>query len=49
MFDAKELLNVLTGGQPSPGAEYAVSEAGAALDRGKKAASDAANQAASAW
>jgi len=48
MFDAKELLNVLTGGQPSPGAEYAVSEAGAALDRGKKAASDAANQAASA-
>jgi uncharacterized membrane protein YebE (DUF533 family) len=48
MFDAKELLNVLTGSQPSAGADSAASDLSAALDRGKKAATDAANQAASA-
>lgn len=48
MFDAKELLNRLTGGQPQSAVESAVSDAGAALDRGKQAATEAANQAASA-
>jgi uncharacterized membrane protein YebE (DUF533 family) len=47
MFDAKELLNMLTGGRPPAGIENAVSDASAALDRGKQAVSDAANQAAS--
>lgn len=47
MFDAKELLNMLTGGQPPAGAENAANDASAALDRGKQIASDAANQAAS--
>ena len=47
MFDAKELLNMLTGGQPPAGAENAANDTSAALDRGKQIASDAANQAAS--
>ena len=48
MFDAKELLNMLTGGQPTAGGESATNDVGTALDRGKQVASDAANQAASA-
>jgi uncharacterized membrane protein YebE (DUF533 family) len=48
MFDAKELLNMLTGGQPPAGAQNALDDASAALDRGKQMASDAANQTASA-
>jgi uncharacterized membrane protein YebE (DUF533 family) len=47
MFDAKELLNMLTGGQPPAGVENAANDTSAALDRGKQIASDAANQAAS--
>ena len=42
MFDAKELLNVLTGGQ------VGASDVDAALERGKKAATEAATRAASA-
>lgn len=44
MFDAKELLNVLTGSQPAAGSP--AGDPGAAFDRGKTAAADAANQAA---
>jgi uncharacterized membrane protein YebE (DUF533 family) len=47
MFDAKELLNVLTGGVPGSGRDPAA-EAADALERGKQAASEAANNAASA-
>jgi uncharacterized membrane protein YebE (DUF533 family) len=47
MFDAKELLNVLTGGVPGSGRDPAAA-ATDALERGKKAASDAASEAASA-
>lgn len=48
MFDAKELLNALTGSQASPEAKRAASDLAATLDRGTKAATDAATQAASA-
>jgi uncharacterized membrane protein YebE (DUF533 family) len=45
MFDAKELLNVLTGGQSGTGST--ASDLNAALERGKKTATEAAKQAAS--
>ena len=48
MFDAKELLNVLTGGTPGPRAEAAAAAANDALERGKQVATDAANQTAAA-
>ena len=48
MFDAKELLNVLTGGNPGPRAEAAAAAANDALERGKQVATDAANQTAAA-
>ncbi len=41
MFDAKELLNVLTGGNPGPRAEAATAAANDALERGKQVATDA--------
>ncbi|SFJ98183.1 tellurite resistance TerB family protein [Methylocapsa palsarum] len=47
MFDAKELLNVLTGGVPGSGRDPAAAAADA-LERGKQAASEAANSAAAA-
>ena len=46
MFDAKELLNVLTGGNPGQRAEAAA--ANDALERGKQVATDAAKQTAAA-
>jgi len=46
MFDAKELLNMLTGGQPAPGS--AASDLSSALERGQQVATEAANRAASA-
>ena len=48
IFDAKELLNVLTGGNPGPRAEAAAAAANDALERGKQVATDAANQTAAA-
>jgi uncharacterized membrane protein YebE (DUF533 family) len=44
MFDAKELLNILTGGNPGSRAETATAAANAALERGKQVATDAASQ-----
>ena len=48
MFDAKELLNVLTGGNRGPRAEAAAAAANDALERGKQVVTDAANQTAAA-
>jgi uncharacterized membrane protein YebE (DUF533 family) len=48
MFDPKELLNVLTGGNPGSRAEGAAAAANDALERGKQVAAGAANQTAAA-
>jgi uncharacterized membrane protein YebE (DUF533 family) len=48
MFDPKELLNVLTGGNPGSHAEAAAAAANDALERGKQVATGAANQTAAA-
>jgi ElaB/YqjD/DUF883 family membrane-anchored ribosome-binding protein len=48
VFDPKELLNVLTGGNPASRAETAAAAANDALERGKQVATDAANQTAAA-
>jgi uncharacterized membrane protein YebE (DUF533 family) len=48
MFDAKELLNMLTGGNSGSRTEAATAAANDALERGKQVATDAANQTAAA-
>jgi uncharacterized membrane protein YebE (DUF533 family) len=48
MFNAKELLNVLTGGKPGPHAQAVVDAAKDSLERGKQAATDVASGASTA-